>query len=70
MVQDLAISIAISKIPGCTKNSRHGTGSSYHIDIARLLDRLIELTLLVPLQKEWILATNEDIKAEMFSYNA
>jgi Family of unknown function (DUF5906) len=24
-----AFSIAISKIPGCTKNSRHGTGSSY-----------------------------------------
>jgi hypothetical protein len=65
-----AFSIAISKIPGFTKNSRHGAGSSYHIDTVRLLDRLIELTLLVSLQKEWILDTNEDVKAELFSYGA
>jgi Family of unknown function (DUF5906) len=53
-----AFSIAISKIQGFTKNARHGAGSSYHIDTVRLIDRLIELTLLVPLQKEWILDTN------------
>jgi hypothetical protein len=49
---------AIAKIPGVEKNASHGAGSSYHIHTVQLIDRLIELTLLVPLEKEWVLGTN------------